>query len=311
MSGQRIQLVPELTAIAQTYRNKSCIADMIMPKVKVDTPAFQYMSYNKESYLSVPDTRIGEKGIPNTIELKGTLLTANVETHALQEVVPVATKEAHKAGNGEDLGIKATNQLTDVLKLRKEIEAAKFLGDTKNYGSNLKTLETVEKIDKADSNAVSIIQTAIDNMFYAANTMVLSRKAASALRQNPYIVDACGMAAKKAGIVPFEALKELFGLDKILVGEGVHNVAKKGTNLQLQNCWADNIVLLHLNDTISTDYGFSFGYEAEYEALTIGKYFDEEPGTKGADVYKAFYSNKFLAIAPELGYLIKDVLTTK
>ncbi len=310
MSEDRIQIVPELTAISQTYRNKRCIADEIFPKVKVSTPAFQYKVFNKESFLSVPDTIIGEKGIPNTIELKGKLVTEKVDTHSLQEPLPVSTREAYKAANGEDSAILITKQLTDVLKLRKEIETAKFLANTANYGTNSKTLGTSEKINKADSNAVKIIQDAIDNMFYEANTMILSRKAASALRQNPYVVTACATADKKAGIVSLEAIKDLFGLNKILVGEGVHNIAKKGQNWQFKNCWEDDIYLIATDETVTSEYGFSFAWEAIYEDLTVGTYFDGAVGTKGADVYKTFYSNKIVSSAPDLGYALKDVLAS-
>ncbi len=307
MSEQRIESVPHLTAIAQLYRNPKCIAEEVLPRVKVDKTSFQYRIYNKSDYFSVPKTLIGEKGKANKIELTGNLVTETLEEHALEQDVAVRRIEESQIDN-LNLTEKVTNQLADCLKIRKEVTLSTILSSTSNYGSNYKELEDEEKINLEDVNALQLVQDAIDEMLFKANRMVLSRKAASALRQNPYIVDAAGIAARKSGLVPIEALKELFELDKILIGESVMNTANKGQTVDLQACWQNDIILLHIDENADTEYGITFGYEAFYDDITIGTYFDGSLGTKGCDVYKAFYSNKYLPICPECGYLLKSVI---
>lgn len=309
MAEKRLEIDAELSAIAITYRNNKCIADEAFHKVKVNTEAFKYYKFNKDNYFYVPETHIGEKGKANQIELRGKLETDRVESHALSEVIPVSTqKESLNSAGGFDLRALATKQITDCLLLRKEIEFANFLSDKSNYGDNVKTLQENEKINKETSNAVKLVQNSIDAMLYPANIMILSRKVASKLRMNPYIVDACGSASKKAGIAPLDAIKELFGFKKILIGEAVHNTAKKGQKINLETCFGNNIYLSYVDETATTDYGISFGYQCINNEITVGTYHDPEIGTEGADVIKGFYSNKFLNTCPECGYMIEGVI---
>lgn len=305
-----MQINPELTAIALTYKNPKFIAEEIFPKVPVETTSFQYREYDENNYFTIPETKIGIMGRPNTVEFKGKLKTASVEDHALEELIPISREKENK-NNKINSKEKAVNQLTSLLKTRKEIVAAGILADVNSYGGNggnVKTLVKAEKINNDEANAVKIIQTAADSLLYAPNVMVTSRAAMSALKMNPYIVDACGTAAKKAGLVTIEAIKELFGLEKILVGESVHNTAKKGQNLNLQPCWGNNISLLYINKDSDTENGLTFGFEAIYDDIQIGEFTDGHHGTKGVNVVKAFYSSKFLNICANCGYLLKDVL---
>ena len=311
MAENRIQINPELTAISQTYRNKSCIADEILPKVPVFTESFSYIDYNKADFITLPETLIGEKGIPNSVEQRGEEKTAKVEDHALVEYISVAKQESLKNSSANvDLKKRATNQLTDLLLLRKEIELAKILGNEKTFGNNKKQLEETEKINKDDVNALKIIEDASLQMLFKPNKMVCSRKVFSALRMNPYIVDAVGSAAKKAGMVSKEQLKGLLDLDEILVGESFYNVARKNKPVDIQYCWGDNINLLHVNPAADTEYSISFGYQAVLADLTIGEYFDKNPGVLGADVLKAYYRSINLITSPDCGFLLKDVLKT-
>ena len=311
MSKSRLEISPELTALALTYSNKSLIAEEIFPKVPTGTRSFKYYEYDKNNYFSVPETIIGEKGKANKVEYRGKELTAAVQDHALEEDLPVSrVKETQNALN-INLKEKAVNQVTALLKTRKEILAARLLNNTASYGGasgNVKTLEASEKINKEDSNALKIIQNAADEMLYKPNMLIASRKAMSALRMNPFIVDACGSAAKKAGLVSAEAIKSLFDVEKILTGESVHNTAKKGQAVNLQSCWDNNIILLYIDRTADINGGITFGFEAVYEEIQAGEYHDSSLGTQGCDIVKAFYSSIFLAVCKDCGYLIKDVL---
>ena len=159
MSEKRIQLNPELTAIAQTYRNETCIADDVLPKVPVNTESFSYIKFDKRDFLSVPETLIGEKGRSNEVEQRGKEDTGKVENHSLKEFISVAEQEENEQSRAKiDLKERATNQLTDLMLLRKEITLAKILNNKQTYGANFKELEESEKINNDDVNALKIIK---------------------------------------------------------------------------------------------------------------------------------------------------------
>ena len=312
MSQQRVEISPELTAVSLTYTNKTFIAEEILPKVPVGTRSFEYYEYDKNNYFHLPETRIGEKGKANKVEFRGKKKSASVEDHALEEDIPVSKiKEAQNSQRHINYETKAVNQLTRLLKTRKEITVSNILSNVNSYGGNsgnVKTLTNAEKINNDTANAVKIIQTAADSLLYKPNILVTSRLGLSALRMNPFIVDACGAASKKAGIVSIEAVKDLFGFEKILAGESVINTANKGQAANMHPCWANNIALLHIDKDADADEGVTFGFEAVYEDIQIGKYHNSELGTQGCDVVKAFYSSVYLNICADCGFLLKDIL---
>lgn len=309
MAEDRIQINPELTAIAQTYRNKKCIADEVLPKVPVFTESFAYMDYNKADFLTVPETLIGEKGIPNEIEQQGKEETDKVEDHAIKEYISVAKQESLKNSSPNiDLKRRATNQVTDILLLRKEVILANIMANENNFGKNTETLSETDKINKDDVNPLKILEKASLKMMYKPNKMVCSRRVFSALKMNPYIVDAVGVAARKSGIATKEQIKDLLELDEILIGESYQNIAKKGKPIDIRHCWGDNINLLYVNPVADTDYELSFGYFASLEDITIEEYHDKDRGVKGADVVKGYYRGKYIITSTDCGYLLKDVL---
>lgn len=309
MPEELFEMQPELTGVALAYRNKGLIADEVFPSVPVEQKSFQYRFYNKTNFLTAPETLIGDKGVPNNIELRSKLLTETCENHSLKDSIPVTRlNDAVKSEKKIDLKAASAMQLSDSLKLSREVNLAKKLSLKTNYGANYKTLNAKEKFNLDDVNALKIVCDAIDEVFYKPNTMVLSRKAMSALRRNPYIVDAVKGSYVKAGVASYEGLKELFELDKILVGEGVVNTSKKKEEVSLQPCWGNNIILMHTNPVANTEYGVTFGYKAEYETLQIGSYLDPEPGLKGCEVLKGYESYIDLITCPECGYLLEGVI---
>lgn len=306
MSNQRIEIQPELTGIALAYRNNDCIADKIFPTVPVDALSFNYYKFQKGDFLTVPDTKVGEKGETNRLEVIAELKTETVEEHALEDLVSIsrANQKNQKINHYE---IK-TLQLVDCLKLRREVDLARLLSDTNNYADNYKTLGAKEKISLDETNAVKLIMNAMSNCVKKPNKMVLSRKSAYALRQNPFILQAVTKASIVGGVASLSGIKELFELDEILVGESAVNTAKRKDVPNLVAAWNNDIVLAHFNNNATTDYGLTFGYRAQYEDIQVGQYFDGRPGTKGADVLKAFMAEKYLIACPEAGYLLKDVI---
>jgi hypothetical protein len=309
MAEDRIQLQPELTGVALAYRNNTCIADKVFNDVTVEQRSFQYRKYDKETFLTLPETRIGEKGEANRVEIKGKLVTDSVEEHAIENSISISRqKEAQNAVNKVDLSALTIAQLTDILLLRREVNLATLLSTPAIYKGNVKKLEENEKINNPNVNAVKLIQDAADSMVYKPNKMILSRKAYSALRQNKYVVSAVNKNDSEAGIVPLDEIKTLFELDEILVGESFFNVAKRGATPNYAACWQNDIILTHNNNVATVDYGITFGYRAIYEKITIGSYFDGRSGTQGADVYKAYTSYKDVIACPECGYLIEGAV---
>ncbi len=310
MSENRVEINPELTAIAITYRNPACIADEFFPTVPVGTRSFEYIRYDKKNNLTVPETLIGESGKPNRVTLNGHKESASVEEHALEEAISiVAQEEAKKSPNKINLKNNAVIQLTDLMKIRREINLSQKLSKKENYNGNFKELAANEKIDKDDVDVVKLFRNGIKNMLYQPNIMVCSKAAFFALQENPYIVSSVNKNNAKAGIASIEEIKKIFNVNKILIGESIQNASKKNEKPNFVSCWNNDIIFAYNNINPDLTNGVSFGYKAEYESLQVGEYYEGASGMKGADIIKTYMSYIDLITSPECAFLFKDVLT--
>ncbi len=303
---EQFELQPELTGVALAYRNKNLIADEIFPTVPVDQKSFQYNFYNKEAFLTVPETEIGEKGSANEAQLKSKLLTETCKDYALKERITVQKLQEAQA-KGKNIAADTIMHLTDLMKLSREVRVAKALSNKTVYGSNCKELNSSEKFTNDNFNAFKALTSAMDKVLFRPNILVTSRAGFSALSQNPYVVSAVNSVDVKAGIASAEGIKRTLGLDKILIGEGIVNTAAKGQAASFNSCWNNDIILMHINPIASTDYGVTFGYRATLDDYTVGSYHDPDAGTKGCEVYRIFTTYLDLLTCPECGYLLKGV----
>lgn len=307
MSEANFQLEPELTGIALAYRNKKYIADEIFHEVPVNKD-FKYRLYAKGTFLTVPDTRIGETGSPNEINLKSNQLTDSCENHALKEkIAKEAIDDDAKKSKPTNIRSVTTVHLIDAMKGSREVSMARNLMNIKNYGNNYKILEDSEKINK-NVDVVKFITDELDKVFYKPNTMVISRAAMSALKKNSYMLSACYKNDIKAGVASIDAIKDVFEVDNIYVGETIVNVSKNKDIPVLAACWTNDISFMYLDPIADTDYGMTFGYTARNEDLQVATYFDPDAGTKGCEIIKAFEVYKDMFVSPDCGFLFKGVI---
>ena len=198
--------------------------------------------------------------------------------------------------------------MTDVFGACREARLATMLSDTANYGNNHKTLQSSEKINVDTANATKLIQGAIDSMWMPANTMIISRLAFSALRQNPFIVKAVNKNSGDSGIASLEGIKDLFQLDRILVGKSMANTAKRNQTASYVNIWGNDIILAYINPNATLDNGVTFGLKAERGEREISTGFDAKRGVRGVEYIKIANEEKDLIVCPDCGYLLKGVI---
>ncbi|MGN0014946.1 MAG: hypothetical protein ACI37T_05955 [Candidatus Gastranaerophilaceae bacterium] len=309
MSEDLVQIRPDLTALAVLYRNETCIADDIFKTIPVTSRSFEYFKYDKKNNLTVPETIIGRDGEPKRVYGTGKPETDTVEEHSLEEPVSKARqKEALQAQNKRNLKQDATLRLTDLLKIRKEITVANMLSNTSVYAGNYKTLSANEKIDNDNVNVVKLLRSGIKNIFYKPNTMICSKDAFYALQENPYVVSAVNKQDTKAGVASEEEIKKLFRINKILIGESVHNTSKKEAAPNFVSCWNNDIIFAYINPHPEVNNGLTFGAKFEYESLQVFEYFDGKPGMQGADIMKVYEAYKMLITCPDCAFLFKNVL---
>lgn len=299
---------PIYSSISLTYKNDSYIADQVLPRVKVGRSAFKYRKYDKGQYLTLVDTLVGRKGVPNQIELGYTESESSVISRALDQVVPL--EDITDAPEGYDPQKKAVEFLTEMILLDRECRVASLVFNEGSYAAGCKTTltGTAQFSDTANSHPISVIKTALDTCWMRPNLMVLGREVFSALSTHPSIVQALYPNSGGNGIVSPQQLANLFDVERVLIGNTWVNSAKRGATPVLQRAWGKHIALLYINPSATTNDMPTFGVTAELGSRFSGMIAQPEVGYGGSNLIRVGERVKELIIANDLGYFIKNAI---
>jgi len=308
ITNSPMPIIPELTAIAIGYKNKKMIADDVLPIVPVGKQDFTYFEYALEDGFTVPDTKVGRTSKPNEVEFSGTSKTESTEDHGLD--YPIPQRDIDNAlPNHNPLG-RGVEKVMNLIELDREIRVSSMVFDPANFAANNKqALAGTSKYTDPTSTPITDIRTALDAMLLRANKMTIGRLAFSALQTHPDIVKATHRNSGDSGVAARQAIAELFELEDIYVGEARVNTARKGQVLALQRAWGPHICLHYTDNMADTNGGqASFGITASFGGRRAGSLPDSNIGLDGGQRVRAGESVKELLIAPDLGYLISNVV---
>jgi hypothetical protein len=305
-------VTPELQAVALAYRNDKMIGDGVLPRIPVGLQNFKYLSYPKGTFFTVPETKVGRKGQPNTVEFDATEVDSSTQDHGLDDEVPIADIDNARAQPGMPDPLKrATEGLTELIVLAREKRVADLVFDAAQYaGANKVQLAGNDQwnVDHADSDPIADIMTALDAVLMRPNVMVIGRAAFTKLAMHKKIVKATYGDNTDAGIARRQDIAALFELEEILVGEGWINTAKKGQAANLVRVWGKHAALIHRNKSADTQRGTTFGFTAQWGSRIAGSEYDGKIGLRGGQRVRAGESVKELLMANDLGYFIQDAV---
>lgn len=312
MSGTPFTLVPYLTSIAVAYKNKALIADQVLPRVRVGSQLFEYFKFNQADQFTIPDTKVGRTSAPGQVEFGGTNAQASTFDYALDSPVPEIDKQNAAAFGlaGFDPEARAATNVTALIHLDRESRVASMVFNASNYASANKTTLTNAWNDFTLGDPLGDLTTALDSMLMRANILVLGRKAASAIQRNPQFVEAFYGNAATSGIVPFEFIRNLLGLDLVVVGEAYKNTANPGQAQTNARLWdTTKAALLYRDSVASADSGTSFGFTAQFGEPVAGRIIDPDMGMRGGVRVRSGESVKEVITANDLGYLFSNAST--
>ena len=306
-------VMPELTAVAIAYRNTRLIADDVLPRVPVGAQNFKYLVYPKGSFFTVGDTSVGRKGQPQQVEFTGTETDSSTVDQALDDGVPISdiNNAAAQPGMPDPL-MRATEGLTALIALRREVRAAATVFAAANYAAGNKVQlagnHQWHQFAQADSDPIEDIMLGLDTCIMRPNVMVMGNAVSSKLRRHPVIVKSYNGTSGDAGIVPLQFLADLFELDQVLVGQGWVSTAAKGKAPVLSRVWGKHAALIYRDKTADTRGGTTFGFTAQWGGRVAGSEYDRNIGMKGGQMVRVGESVKELITANDLGYYIEDAV---
>ena len=296
---------PVLTAITRAYRNSEYIADSVLPRVPVPRSEFKYRVFDKETFLTIPDTRVGRKGIPNQVELGFTEETSGVLDYALDDPVPY--EDIEDAPEGWNPEQKAVEFLSELIALAREKRTADIVFNEDTYSLKT-TLSGTSQFSHASSNPVATIKAAIDALFMRPNTIVMGREVFSALSTHTKIIQTVYPNANGNGIVTPEQLAAIFDVSRVIVGSAWLNSARPGATPSIVRAWGKHVALLHINPAAGTRDLPTFGLTAELGSRRSGVIPKAEVGLGGSNIVRVGERVRELVVAPDLGFFIKNAV---
>lgn len=310
MSGFPFPVSPVLTGIVVAYQNAELIADQVLPRLGPPLPKqlFQYMKFDFAQTITVPDTKVGRKGEPGTVEFGGTEIEASTEDFGLDDVIPI--DDINNAPKGYDPKAFAAQNLMNLVLLDREVRVSGKVFNPATYpAGNKVTLSGTSQWSDPASNPISDIEDAMDSMIMRPNIGVMGRKTWSKLRQNPTIIKSLSISGTDKGVASKRAVADLFELDDIIVGSGWLNIAKPGQPPVRARVWGGHCALLRREPTASTISQVpTFGWTAQYGTRVSGDIPEPKIGLRGSIRVRSGESVKEVISAPDLGFLFQNAV---
>jgi hypothetical protein len=248
-----------LTQIAWGYKNAQLVADAIFPAVTVTKEGGKIPKFDTEAF-KIPGTERAPRADSNRMQPGDrTTIDFTLTEHDLE--YPMDYREI-----AEDVfphEKRATKIVQEKIMLRHEKACADLAQTLGNYPTGNKvTLSGSTQFTHADSTPIVTIETAKEavraKIGIRPNVMVLGAPSFNALKQHSKLIERIKYSQK--GIVTVDLMKELFGMDEIVIGEAVYATAA-GT---ITNIWGDTVVLAYVPSAAKGGNGSfeepAFGY---------------------------------------------------
>ncbi|CCD89838.1 conserved protein of unknown function [Bradyrhizobium sp. ORS 285] len=237
---------PILTDISLGYQNADYIADLLLPTVPVGVQSGKHFVYDKGKFRSL-DSRRGAGARSKEVTLNLTPgLTFFCEDHAAKQFVP--DEDVKNAHAGMDPYVDATENVTEMMLVEKEVNAASLLLNTSNITQNT-TLSGTSQWSDDNSDPIRDVRTAKNvirsSVIQVPNTLMLSQSVRDKLIDHPAIIDRFKYV--QGGIITNEMLARAFDVDRVIIGAAQKNTAVEGQSDSMSDIWGKNALLCYIN----------------------------------------------------------------
>lgn len=294
-----------LTNISVQYRNAKFIGTQLMPIVKVKKETDEYYKYNsKATRFRIPDTLRAAKTESKQIDWEVTTDSYACKEHAMNDLID--DREYANADKPLNLKTDTVEFLTDVILTSQEKRIADQLFSTSVITNNNTLSGTDQWSDYENSDPIDDIETGMQDVhgriFRNPNTLVLGKAVYDKLKHHPDITDRIKYSMK--GIITPELLAELFGVEKVLVGESGYNSAKEGQTASYGYLWGKHALLAYIEPRPGIKK-FSLGYT--FQARPFGVRVAREE-IKHSDWIEVSHVLDEKIVSVDCAYLIADAV---
>jgi len=299
---------PILTDVLTRYSNSNFIADQVFPTLPVTKETNYVFKFDKENLRSPVNSQRGLYDRAERVDFS----LSQVATPALVErslEIFLPWKIRNQAQAPLNVEVNFTNTVVEKLMIEKEAALASYLANTSNVTQNTTLSGTSQWSDYTNSHPLVAMQSAADtvlqNSLHRPNVAVMGRQVFSQLINHPDITDRVKYTARADQATLANALADLIGVDRVLIGDASYNSAAEGATDSLGFIWGKHFWLMYVAnlpalETVSAGYHLTIPSERYVDRWT-------EQERKG-DVIRAndYYSRFVMAV--EAMYLYKNAV---
>ena len=298
---------PVLSEIARGYKNAQMVGGTLFPTVPVDQRGGQIIEFGKEDFRLYATGRTPGS---NTKRVQyGYLGKAfALKQHSLEGTVPFEIMQEANKVPGIDMGRIAVVRTQNIIALRLEKDQADKARTLANYAaSNRVTLAGASQFnDYVNSNPNDVIETGKEavraKIGRRPNKAVVGAAVFAKLKYHPQMVDRIKYTGRDS--VTAELLAQLWGLDKVEVGEAVYADATDA----FVDVWGKDIVLAFTDTSGLNDAGLpSYGYTYQLRAHPIVEVPYQDRNAKSW-VYPVTDEVDPVIAGADAGYLIQNAV---
>ena len=303
---QARMLDPILTKHALGYKHADRVGHVLFPRVEVNQRGGTIVEFGKESFRKI-NMRRAPGSDTQQISFGHMGKPYQLVQDALDSAIPFEVLEDASAVPEIKMGMRAVNNIMQIMSLGLEIEQAEMATNPENYSDNNKeTLTGTSRWSEAGSNPILDIEEAKDAVRSKAgiepNRLVISKKVFRSLCQHPKIVDQFKYTSSDS--ITTKMLANYFDLEEVAVGKSMY--ADEATD-DFKDVWRHSAVLAYVP---TQPMGFeepSYGYTYALK----GHPYAEKPrynGDKKSWIYGVTYDRAPVFSGADAGFLFSDPL---
>lgn len=306
--------VPLSNIAVEAFDSGDFIAPQLFPVVDVRKQSDKYYTITKNSWLRTPSTTLrAPKTSPFAVEFDVSSDSYFADNYALK--TENALEVLANADNPIDLRARSTRFLVEMLMRDQEVRIANQVTSITNIGSGVVLAGANKWSNYVSSDPVADVTTG--HAFIRQNTGLIPNCACmdydtyQTVRRHPVLLDMYKYT--QGGLVNDAELKEVFKVQRIMIGNAIRNAALENATASLVNIWGNNLLLCYVNPNPTglrtQTFGLSFRWLSPDLPAPWGTrvYPDPDPGKKTEVLETGYYQDEKI-VAPQLSYLVNATL---
>jgi hypothetical protein len=307
-SARQVATDKLLTQFSIGYRNQSLIAEMILPRLSVKKESGKYAKYGKDGLRLAADLTRAPGAPAKSTEYSVSQGEYFTKERALVQIVP--DEVIDNADDPFDPRRDATLMTLDRIALAAESVLASLMTNTAVLTNNVTLTGTDQWSDYDNSDPMSDVKNAKLELKKAsaisANAAVMNERVFLTLKEHPDVVDRVKYVGAKSDDEMVAAMRQLFNLQYLYVGDAVANSANEGQADSIDYIWGNDFVLFYKapRPSLMTP---AFGYTIAKQGIdrVVERWYDQEIVSEKVRVRDSYDQ---IITSPESAYLIKNAV---